>query len=199
MNVVGVVGLARSGKDTLADWLVANRHFCKVALADPLKRICHDVFGFTEAQLWGNERDVPDLRWNGLTARHALQQLGTEWGRRMHEDVWVRKGLQTAERILVCGDGYTQQRGINPAGWPDDEPVGVVIPDIRFPNEVAAILDAGGRIVRVHRPKHTSSLMGVAGAHESEQYAMTMDIGRGIEVYNDKSLDEFYLALQALF
>lgn len=204
MNIIGVIGLARSGKDTTADWLVRERGFCKVALADPIKRYCMDAFGFTEYQLWGGGRDVPDLRWERpggecLTPRHALQQLGTEWGRSMHPSVWVRKAISTAERILVCGDGYSQERGLNPLGWVDDEPVGVVIPDVRFLNEAAAIRAAGGRLVRVTRPGY-KGLDGAAADHMSEREASSMLLlSDDRELTNAGSLEAFYAKLQEVF
>jgi hypothetical protein len=45
--------------------MLVDEGFVKVALADPLKRICFDVFNFTEAQLWGpsEERNKPDKRY----------------------------------------------------------------------------------------------------------------------------------------
>jgi hypothetical protein len=63
--IIGLCGVAGSGKDTVADFLVKNHAFVKVALADPLKRICKDVFAFTDEQLWGPsaERNKPDERY----------------------------------------------------------------------------------------------------------------------------------------
>jgi len=46
--IIGVAGNAGSGKDTVADHLVKHHGFVKVALADPLKRICREVFDFSE-------------------------------------------------------------------------------------------------------------------------------------------------------
>jgi len=63
--IIGLCGQAGSGKDTVADFLVRDHSFVKVALADPLKRICKDVFAFTDEQLWGPsaERNKPDKRY----------------------------------------------------------------------------------------------------------------------------------------
>ena len=47
MNIVGIIGKAGSGKDTVADMLSELR-YDKIAFADPLKRFCMDVFEFTE-------------------------------------------------------------------------------------------------------------------------------------------------------
>jgi len=63
--IIGISGLAGTGKDTIADLLVKNHGFAKIALADPLKRICRDVFDFTYDQLWGpsENRNKPDERY----------------------------------------------------------------------------------------------------------------------------------------
>lgn len=63
--IIGLSGFAGAGKDTVADILRDKHNFVKLALADPLKRICRDVFAFTDAQLWGpsSERNKPDLRY----------------------------------------------------------------------------------------------------------------------------------------
>ena len=124
--IIGLCGLAGSGKDTAADFLVDDG-FIKVALADPLKRIARDVFAFTEEQLWGpsENRNAPDLRYPRehayvegistclccgllqgneavcyLTPRYALQLLGTEYGRHCFNDIWVNYGLRVADSLL---------------------------------------------------------------------------------------------------
>jgi hypothetical protein len=54
-----------TGKDTVADFLVAGETFAKIGLADPLKRFVRDVYGFTREQLWGpsSERNRIDTRY----------------------------------------------------------------------------------------------------------------------------------------
>jgi hypothetical protein len=63
--IIGIAGLAGVGKDTTADFLARNHGFVKVALADPLKRICREVFNFTDDQLWGpsEKRNAADYRY----------------------------------------------------------------------------------------------------------------------------------------
>jgi hypothetical protein len=185
--IVGITGLAGSGKDTLADILVSKHGYVRVSLADPLKRICKEVFDFSDDQLWGpsQRRNEPDTRYprehslHGdkclccgqqhdymhefktcyLTPRYALQTMGTEWGRNCHGDTWVRYAMRVAKRILDPGVNhpnwvwYTPQTGAQPSGnttWV--KPQGVVIPDVRFLNEMAAIRSGGGKLLRIKRP-----------------------------------------------
>lgn len=159
--IIGITGRAGAGKDTLAKMIKKeiDRHFWVdsriTSLAEPLKKIAGEVFGFTTAQLYGpsEERNKPDPRWarddgrGPLTPREALQTLGTEWGRALHPDVWIRKLIDTHARM---GDVVT------------------IVPDVRFDNEARAIQNFGGVVIRVDRPGAASALTGEAATHASE-------------------------------
>lgn len=168
-HLIGLTGRAGSGKDTIADILVSRHGFKKIALADPMKRFCREIFGFTDEQLWGpsEKRNEPDPRWDGLTPRKALQMLGTEWGRAMHPDVWVRRLIVEWSRL---GDS-------------------VVVPDVRFQNELEAIRAAGGHVVRV-TGHVVSALEGGVPGHVSESGVegadATIDNSGSIETLPDR-------------
>lgn len=63
--IVAFAGKAGVGKDTSGDYYVEKHGAVKIALADPLKRICKDIYQFTDQQLWGPSalRNVPDVRY----------------------------------------------------------------------------------------------------------------------------------------
>ena len=234
MNLLGIVGRAGSGKDTVADILVRDHGFVKVACADPLKRICRDTYGFTDSQLWGPsmERNKLDLRYPRehtstlggycdccgidlrlereaaetqcyLTARHALQQLGTEWGRRCYNNTWIDYAIRVAS-FLLSGEMKTSAPPLIPTYYPqtgsewrsirsertfsgevrgeihwargerpDRVTTGVVISDVRFPNEVDAIRAVRGRLWKT---VHGGGLCGPAGEHESESHIDKLDV-----------------------
>lgn len=50
--IIGLIGKAGSGKSTVAKYL-NKKGYVEVALADPMKRFCRDVFEFSDEQLWG--------------------------------------------------------------------------------------------------------------------------------------------------
>lgn len=173
MNIIGISGLAGSGKDTAADFLLEQDGFVKISLADPIKRFAMDVWEFSEEQLFGASkyRNAPDYRYelspnNFLTPRHVLQHLGTEGGRAIDYDVWIRYAIRTAKRLLEDPDYiYTQKDGLErcPASG---ETKAVVIPDVRFCNEIEYIKSAGGKLLRVIRPG--AGLEGAFAQHQSE-------------------------------
>lgn len=193
--LLGFCGIAGSGKDTGANFLVQHENFVKVALADPLKRICRDTFAFTDDQLWGPSdcRNAPDERYlripggdkrydpmigrtsitvaEYLTPRFALQQLGTEWGRNCYANVWVDYAIRTAKKILGPPNEHGNPYGYNAKTGVSDESglcvrfSGVAISDVRFQNEIDAIRRAGGKLIRLLRG---AGLSGAAGEHRSE-------------------------------
>ncbi len=180
--IVGISGLAGSGKDTLADFLVRDHNFVKISFADPMKRFCREIFEFSAEQLWGpsEKRNAMDARYprtvvdkdlgatthTFLTPRFALQTLGTEFGRTCFESIWVDYALRLA-RMLDGKEGvsYDAENGTFRCSRPRIS--GVVIPDCRFGNEIDAVAAAGGKTVRVLRPG--SGLAGAAGLHPSEK------------------------------
>ncbi|MFA6118141.1 MAG: hypothetical protein WC729_29410 [Sphingomonas sp.] len=207
--ILGLCGHSGAGKDTFADRLVLKYGWQKVALADPLKRICQQVYDFTDQQLWGPSecRNAPDKRYfrpDGdprfpyLTPREALQLLGTEWGRRCYDNTWVDLAIRTAKDILA-GRAYHQHLGLGPEvppGTPKHlaprRATGVVIPDVRFKNELDAIRAAGGRVVRLIRLGKDGQV-GIAGhASEAEQDGLPNDafdrvlcVPEGLDAYAD--------------
>ena len=91
-SIVGIVGHARSGKDTVAQRLVAEWGYTRFAFADPLRYFCdllHNVEGpepFTEEWVedWEErKRAEPDR------VRLMLQDVGMAARKGIFADVWV--------------------------------------------------------------------------------------------------------------
>lgn len=192
MRLIGLCGRARSGKDTVGsmirDYVAQHGETVEmIAFAEPLKRFCGEVFGWTDAHLYGHLKDVPDdryprpPRWRSarerlgrwllglqdgppvLTPRYAQQTLGTEWGRDCFEDAWVDYGLRRAKA--------------SPADW-------VVITDVRFRNEALAVQAAGGEVWRLNRKGQAIATSG----HASEGQIMT--IVPDVDIFNFGTLGE---------
>jgi hypothetical protein len=151
--IIGICGFIGSGKDTAANYLVGWHGFRRDSFAGALKDAVAHVFGWdrellegltTEARAWREQVDpwwAERLGMPHLTPRWVLQYWGTEVCRTgFHDDIWIA----ALENRLRQRTGHT------------------VISDVRFPNEVAAIRNAGGRIVWIKRgpdPEWCSTLV----------------------------------------
>jgi len=130
------------------DWAMYNvwPFVKKYSFADPLKYMAMSLFGLKEEQAYGSQEHknqvVPHLRWENMpgqargcrsgpmTAREFLQYLGTDVMRYIDKNVWVNRCLKDIE---------------------EEQPILAVIDDCRFPNEVAAIQAAGGKVIGLTR------------------------------------------------
>ena len=146
--IITLTGVAGSGKSTAASALKADG-WREVSLAAPMKTFVQDVFDFSDEQVWGpsEARNAIDPRW-GVSPRQALQQLGTEWGRSLHPDIWIRRAVREATK--------------------DDSDV--VVSDVRFRNELDAFRLVGARAIRIVRPGLVVS--GASHVSEAEQVGL---------------------------
>jgi hypothetical protein len=136
--IIGLSGYARSGKDTIADYLVENHGFVKLSFATPMREALYrlnpeitDVSNLTykfkqAVDLFGWE----DMKTYFPEYRGLMQRMGTEVGREMFgEDFWVQQALKqvTPEANFVFSD-------------------------VRYQNEANSVQAAGGEVWRVERP-----------------------------------------------
>jgi hypothetical protein len=139
--IIGFVGFIGSGKDTAADYLVNFHEYRRDSFANTLKDAVACVFGWDRTLLEGRTkearewREQPDAWWSerlgrNITPRLMLQLWGTEVCRSgFHDDIWI---ASLENKMRKTGDN-------------------IVISDVRFPNEIKAIHNAGGIVVRIKR------------------------------------------------
>jgi hypothetical protein len=110
--------------------------------------------------------DLLDKNETGeLTARYALQLVGTEVGRAVDRDCWTNYTVRTAKMLLGGGYRYEAREGLIPD--PTYNCDLVVVTDCRFRNELVGVKSAGGWSIQVLRPDTADPTGGVAG-HTSE-------------------------------
>lgn len=144
-KVIGLSGLARSGKGTVAAML-APHGYTRLPFAGPLKDMLR-VLGLSDNELDGARKAEPCDLLMGKTPRHAMQTLGTEWGRDMiGPHLWISSWQRRAVNLPL-----------------------VVADDVRFPNEALAVRIMGGVIWRIERPGL------VADRHASENHTIKAD------------------------
>jgi dephospho-CoA kinase len=76
-TIIAICGAKRTGKDVLAEHLVKEYHYERVAFADSLKVAVKALFHFDDEQVQTDKKDIVDEAW-GITPRTALQFFGTE-------------------------------------------------------------------------------------------------------------------------
>lgn len=173
--IIGLTGLATSGKGIVSARLLARHGFVVTRFADPIKRMLSAGLGLTNEQLDGFSKQEPLRQFGGCTSRHLMQTLGTDWGRRsIHSDIWVnawRMTLPDADRIVVD--------------------------DLRFPNEALALRDLGGAIWRVNRP----GVMAMEHVSERAMREIAFDISientstiAALQIAADKAVENYLAA-----
>ena len=176
-TIIGFSGAAGSGKDTAAGILIREQGYKKLSFAGVLKDAVAAVFSWPRPMLEGDTeesrrwREEPDEWWSKrlgrtITPRLVLQEWGTDLCRNhFHPDIWIA----AVEKVLAN------------AG-PDDK---YVITDCRFPNEVAAIKELGGKLISIRRPLPGT----IKSTHASESLYDILKYDAIID--NDGSLDAF--------
>lgn len=142
-TLIALTGPAGCGKTTVAKAL-EDRGFVRVRFAGPLKAALRAI-GLTEAQVDGDQKEVPCDLLCGKTPRHAMQTIGLEWGRDMiGGDLWVNAAMAKIDEALAAGRD-------------------VVVDDLRFDNEAESLSKRGAAIFKLVRFTETA-----AADHASE-------------------------------
>jgi hypothetical protein len=171
-KIIIITGKAQSGKDTAANHIrnilkINGRSSSIYPFAEELKQICHNMFGLSHIQCWGENKDkntTVDFKWSDLplnsndlaklmlnsslkktsdqlTAREVMQIWGTEIFRKFDPNCWVRSTINKIKK---------------------DSLDFAIISDARFPNEIDFAKEYDPIIIRLTRDvledKHQSEI-----------------------------------------
>lgn len=189
MEIIGLSGYARSGKDEAASVLVNEYGFTRVAFADKLREVLYALNPIVSYQGYVNWQDegyagfetvylqdvIDTYTWDNYKGteyaqeiRRLLQRLGTEAGRQaMWDSIWIDAAF---------------------AGLPDDAKV--VVTDARFVNEADAIAARGGTMWRISRAGVGPAESADGTIHSSETSLDTYNFD--VVLFNDSSLETYY-------
>jgi hypothetical protein len=205
--IIGFVGFIGSGKDTAADYLVNFHGFRRDSFANTLKDAVAAVFGWdrvllegrtADARAWREEVDIwwaERLKMPKLTPRWVLQYWGTEVCRQgFHDDIWI---ASVENKMRKTTDN-------------------IVISDVRFPNEIKAIHNAGGKVIRVKRGEDPEWYEAAISANKGPDANSTWSLSKAklaqlkihasetawvggdidVTISNDSTIDELFLSIR---
>jgi len=147
--IFGLCGLKGSGKTLVANYLNSEHGFRSVNMKDGLITEMKERLSDTLDALASHYG--ADIDWlfqnKPFIMRELMQNYGTEVRRGDNPDYWVNQWIESIR------DGGN-----------------IVCDDIRFPNELSALRNEGGLLIRVKMPELKEDL-----AHESEQHQQDFD------------------------
>jgi dephospho-CoA kinase len=166
---IALTGKLRAGKDEVANHLYIRHGFDKVAFGAAMKRCAHEAFP------WVSEFSKPRSLYQNYA--QAMRQIDSE--------VWIKH----AERAVKGAIDFRVNTGA--------EKIGVVITDLRQPNEYEWARANGFSIIRVTAPDEDRIARAkIAGddfneadlEHETESHIDSFDCD--YEIVNTGSLDD---------
>lgn len=153
VKIIGISGKRESGKSSLAKAL-SKFGFHRVSLADPLKEMCKQLYGLTDNQVYGSEKEAP------------TQYKRTDGSYYTPRDILIREGCL--------------KRSIDPNFWCRmlDEHIkylsmdstfrNFVIDDIRFLNEIRYFDRFDSSFVRLERDQNAIGKAALDDLSETE-------------------------------
>jgi hypothetical protein len=194
LQLIGITGKAGSGKDTIAKYIQRNfedtyiEHF-----ADPLKEAASKAFGIPTYAFSSSEfKGLSDPYWK-VSPRQIAQFFGTEMFRetiyrllpQIGMDFWVYRMKGKLEGSLILEDEGTYSDGET-----------VLIPDVRFQNEVDFILSNNGVIITVTRSGYEGNV-GISN-HPSEAGDFVIPSEKHYLIQNDGDYGQLYASIERI-
>lgn len=167
---IALTGQMRAGKDEIAKHLVISHGFNRVAFGDELKRLAHEAF--------------PDV--SESSKPRALYQTFGQLLREIDPDIWVRHAERKVNAIINVNAQF-------------EDHIGIVISDLRQPNEFDWAIESGFTIAKVTAPVGKRLVRAKAAgdsfteadlAHETESHIE--GFAADYEIANDGTVDDLW-------
>lgn len=183
MHNIGLIGKARSGKDSAAMHLVRERLCTPLAFAAPLKEMALSI-----------DPLIPLGQYPCVHVRlsEMIRNIGWELAKDTYPE--VRRILQTTgQTVREYDDTFwitAMRRKLNNA---EQWNLPIVVTDVRYPNEAEMLKARGFRLVRITRP---GAGAGAGAGHDSE--TALDDYAAHVTIRNTGTLDDLKRAILAV-
>lgn len=167
-KLIGLTGYAGTGKDTVRH-ILELRGYVGMAFAEPIRGMLRELLssnGIDDSYMTERDRKEVIIPALGVSYRHLAQTLGTEWGRSLAPDFWLR----------IAG------AFMDDVAW-DNKGCPFVVSDVRFANEAAWVKERGGVIWRIERQQANPVRQHIS---ETDMDAIECDQ----VIFNEGTLDE---------
>ena len=149
--IIGLTGYAQSGKDTVANILVEQYGYTRVAFADKIRDFLYEVNPMVGCSPSGYLKDLVDLvGWDAAKQEPQVRRLLQDLG------VGARK---------VFGENFWVEQALGPQRPWEDDLENIVVTDVRFTNEADYI--QGFPVAQLWRIKRIG--VGAVNEHVSER------------------------------
>jgi dephospho-CoA kinase len=174
---IALTGKMRAGKDELSNHLYIKYGFDRVAFGDALKKNAHATFP------WVSEFSKP----------RALYQAYGQLMRQIEPDVWINHAERAVKGAIDFRVGTRAEQ------------VGIVLTDLRQPNEYEWARNNGYTIIRVTAPDEDRIARAIAAGDDFTAHDLTHETELAIdsfevdhELYNDGTVDELKAQIDAI-
>lgn len=191
MRIVAFAGPKYSGKDTAAKALYdlhrnsTHNLFRPAKMAEGVKAICMDTFGYTTEQLEDPIlKETKTETWPFIEPRWPMMDIANWMRKHYGGEVWARRW----ERIALEMDSY----------WACH-----VVTDLRFPEELEMFKKHGALIIYIYRTEAEKALAAKQGAgdamalNQSEAHYKLIREEATVTIYNDSTIDRLHAQVQA--
>jgi hypothetical protein len=185
MHNIGLIGKARSGKDTAALALIRERLYTRVAFADALKEMAISIDPLIPTAVDSHGRIYTRLS-------SLIRDVGWEYAKDHYQE--VRRVLQhTGQTVRAYDDEFwiraVRHKLNNAERWN----LPVTVTDVRYPNEANMLRARGFRLVRITR---VPPLSGYGTEHDSE--TALDDYAADVTIENNGTVEDLTRAILAV-
>ena len=170
-KIIGLLARSRSGKDTVADYIISNYksyNIVKRRLAGPIKNAVKELYGLNDDDLESDTKDIHIQKFN-CSPREIMVQIT--------KTVMDLSGIDFFTNRLYDIIEYEHASG---------KPEITIIPDIRYQHDIDRIHKNNGIIIKIER-----NIQNVIYSNENSIENMDADY----IIVNNGSLDELYIQI----